>query len=273
MSAGSRKRRTVEEEIKYQKEYQNNNQSECGTEYQKEPVNSSVKRVAIILAGGRGSRMNSEIPKQYMILGGKPVLYYSIKAFEQSAVDEIILVAGAKDIDYCRREIVEKFGFNKVSAIVAGGSERYYSVLNGLRAAAHVISGEAYVFIHDGARPCVTEQIIEKCSLEVKLYKACVAAVPVKDTIKVADEEGYAKDTPPRKSLWQIQTPQCFEYNLVKNAYEAMAADENRGAITDDAMVVEKYTDTKVKLTEASYKNIKITTPEDLAVAGLFLEF
>jgi len=227
-----------------------------------------VKRVAIILAGGRGSRMKSDVPKQYMNLAGKPVLYYSIKAFEQSFIDEIILVAGAGDIDYCRREIVDKYGFSKVSAIVAGGSERYYSVLNGLRAVE--CSGECYVFIHDGARPCITKQIIEKCSAEAEIYKACVAAVPVKDTIKVADEEGYAKDTPPRKLLWQIQTPQCFEYNLVKNAYEAMAADENRGTITDDAMVVEKYTDTRVKLTEASYKNIKITTPEDLSIAELF---
>ncbi len=228
-----------------------------------------AKRVAIILAGGLGSRMKSDIPKQYMDLAGKPVLYYSIKSFEQSLIDEIILVAGADDIDYCRREIVDKYGFSKVSAIVAGGSERYYSVLNGLRAVK--CSGESYVFIHDGARPCVTEQIIEKCSAEVEIHKACVAAVPVKDTIKVADEECYAKDTPPRNLLWQIQTPQCFEYNLVKNAYEAMAADENRGVITDDAMVVEKYTDTKVKLTEASYKNIKITTPEDLSIAELFL--
>jgi len=203
-----------------------------------------VKRAAIILAGGRGSRMKSDIPKQYMDLAGKPVLYYSIKAFEQSLIDDIILVAGADDIDYCRREIVDKYGFSKVSEVVAGGSERYYSVLNGLRAVK--CSGECYVFIHDGARPCVTEQIIEKCSAEVENYKACVAAVPVKDTIKVADEDGYAKDTPPRNLLWQIQTPQCFEYNLVKNAYETMAADENRGIITDDAMVVEKYTDTKV---------------------------
>lgn len=240
-------------------------------EEQRKYQENLIRRVAIILAGGRGSRMNSEIPKQYMLLKGKPVLYYSIKAFEHSAVDEIILVAGIGDIDYCRREIVEKFGFNKVSAIVAGGSERYYSVLNGLRAVEPSYGGEIYVFIHDGARPCVTEQIIEKCNSEVERYKACVAAMPVKDTIKVADEDGWAKDTPSRNLLWQIQTPQCFEYNLVKNAYEAMAEDEKRGVITDDAMVVEKYTDSKVKLTEASYKNIKITTPEDLAVAELFL--
>lgn len=259
MSAGGRKRQTVEE------------QKRSEDDLTKKAAKNSEKRVAIILAGGRGSRMNSDIPKQYMNLDDKPVLYYSIKAFEQSAVDKIVLVAGAGDIDYCRREIVEKFGFKKVEAIVAGGTERYYSVLNGLRAVVPGESGETYVFIHDGARPCVTKQIIEKCGIEVELYKACVAAVPVKDTIKVADEDGYAKDTPPRNLLWQIQTPQCFEYNLVKNAYEAMASDEKRGVITDDAMVVEKYTDIKVKLTEASYKNIKITTPEDLTVAGLFL--
>lgn len=232
--------------------------------------NNFRKRVAIILAGGRGSRMKSDIPKQYMLMAGKPVLYYSINAFEQSSVDEIVLVAGADDIEYCRGEIIEKYNFKKVTEVVAGGSERYYSVLNGLRAV-KCGEGETYVFIHDGARPCVTTQIIEKCMTEVEIYKACVAAMPVKDTIKVADEEGYAKSTPPRNLLWQIQTPQCFEYNLVKNAYEDMAADNNRGVITDDAMVVEKYTDARVKLTEASYENIKITTPEDLAVAEIFL--
>lgn len=225
-----------------------------------------MKRVAIVLAGGKGSRMNSDIPKQYMKLLGEPVLYYSLKAFENSEVDEIVLVVGKGDIQLCK-ELVKKYGFLKVCNIVEGGSERYYSVLNGLRA----ISDCEYVFIHDGARPCVTEEVIARCMLDVKKYAACVAAVPVKDTIKIADSDGFAQSTPDRSCLWQIQTPQCFEYNLVKNAYETMAADDERGNITDDAMVVEKYSNRKVKLTMGSYENIKITTPEDIYVAEIFL--
>ncbi|MBQ4282550.1 MAG: 2-C-methyl-D-erythritol 4-phosphate cytidylyltransferase [Lachnospira sp.] len=226
-----------------------------------------MKHVAIVLAGGKGSRMNSDIPKQYMELMGKPVLYYSLKAFEESDIDAIVLVVGKGEIDYCRKNIVERYGIKKVVSVVEGGSERYYSVLNGLRA----ISGCDYVYVHDGARPCVSSGIIRKCLDEVQIYKACVAAVPVKDTIKVADDNGFAVETPDRSLLWQIQTPQCFEYSLVKYAYEAMAVDDNRGNITDDAMVVEKYTDARVKMTKSEYENIKITTPEDIMIAESFL--
>lgn len=226
-----------------------------------------MKHVAIVLAGGKGSRMNSDIPKQYMQLMGKPVLYYSLKAFQESDIDEIVLVVGKGEIDSCRADIVDAYGFTKIANIVEGGSERYYSVLNGLRA----IKECDYVYIHDGARPCISLDVIKRCMEDVVQYKACIAAVPVKDTIKIADTDGYAAQTPDRNHLWQIQTPQCFAYDIVRAAYEDMAADESRGNITDDAMVVEKYTNAKVKLTMASYKNIKITTPEDIAIAEIFL--
>lgn len=231
-----------------------------------------MRKIAIVLAGGRGSRMQSSVPKQYMQLLGKPVLYYSVNVFENSEVDEVILVAGRQDIEYCREQIVQRYGFGKVTQIVAGGSERCDSVLNGLRAVCAGDGEEVYVFIHDGARPCITEELVKSCGREVLLYKACVAGVPAKDTIKLADEEGFAAQTPDRSRVWQIQTPQCFEYGLVRKAYEAMAADCERGSITDDAMVVEKYTNVKVKLTMASYENIKITTPEDLLIAKEFLQ-
>lgn len=233
-----------------------------------------MKISAIVLAGGKGSRMNTDIQKQYLLLCGKPVLYYALQAFQHSSVDEIILVVGngrIKNIseeEYCKKELVDQYHFNKVKHIVIGGSERYDSVMNGLKA----IQNKAnYVLIHDGARPCITVELIERCIQDMVYYKACVAAVPVKDTIKVVDSKDYAVSTPDRNTLWQIQTPQCFEYNLIQKAYHNMTIDKQKSNITDDAMVVEKYSGNKVKMTHSSYKNIKITTPEDLKIAEIFL--
>jgi 2-C-methyl-D-erythritol 4-phosphate cytidylyltransferase len=228
-----------------------------------------LKKTAIILAGGKGSRMHSEIPKQYLDLNGKPVLYYSLEVFEKSCIDEIILVAEETQIDWCRQEIVEQYGFSKVVAIVSGGAQRYDSVQSGLAA---MENKEGIVLIHDGARPLVSVNIIDRCIQDVMKYRACVAAVPVKDTIKIADESGFAFETPDRSTLWQIQTPQVFDCELILLAYAKMLCDDNRGNITDDAMIVEKYTDEKVKLTMGSYSNIKITTPEDMVVAKALLQ-
>ena len=230
-----------------------------------------MKTIAIVLAGGRGSRMKSSTPKQYMLINQKPVIYYALRAFEDSPVDEIILVAGENDLSYCREEIVKRFGFKKVVRVVAGGKERYHSVMNGLQAIEQR-EAEAYVLIHDGARPCVSQEIIARCIDDVLQYHACVAAVPAKDTIKIADADGFAELTPDRGRVWQIQTPQVFDLLLVKNAYTQMLSDERRGTITDDAMVVEQYTDTKVKLTMGAYENIKITTPEDIVLAQRLLQ-
>ncbi len=233
-----------------------------------------MKISAIVLAGGKGSRMNSDIQKQYLPLCGKPVLYYALQAFQHSSVDEIILVVGngmienISEEEYCKKELIDKYHFNKVKHIIMGGSERYNSVMNGLK----VIHNEMdYVLIHDGARPCITVELIERCIRDVIAYKACVAAVPVKDTIKVVDSKDYAVSTPDRSTLWQIQTPQCFEYNMILRAYYDMIADKEKSNITDDAMVVEKYSRNKVKMTHSNYKNIKITTPEDLQIAKAFL--
>ena len=165
------------------------------------------KFTAIILSAGTGSRMKSNMPKQYMELLGKPVIYYSIKAFEDSPVDEIVIVCSTDYIEYFRHSIIEKYGFEKLKAVVQGGKERYNSVYEGLKAA----NGTDYVLIHDGARPLVDNEIIVRSMHTVEKEKACVAGMPVKDTIKVSDEFGYSANTPDRKSLWQIQTPQCFE--------------------------------------------------------------
>ena len=226
-----------------------------------------MKTTAIVLAAGSGKRMNSKVHKQYLLIKDKPVLYYSLKAFEDSQVDEIVLVVGAGEVEYCKKDIVEQYGFQKVRAVVEGGKERYHSVFEGLKAA-----GETnYVLIHDGARPFLTQAIIERTISAVCQYQACVVGMPVKDTIKIIDENNCAKETPNRSSVWMVQTPQAFSYELIYDAYERMLAEED-SAITDDAMVVERMTDRKVKLIEGSYQNIKITTPEDLIIAEAYLK-
>ncbi len=225
------------------------------------------KYAAIVLAAGSGKRMNSKVHKQYLIIQDRPVLYYSLKAFEDSAVDEIVLVVGKGEEEFCRKEIVDKYGISKVKAIVEGGKERYHSVFEGLKQT----SDADYVLIHDGARPFVNQDIIRRCMQEVQKYQACVVGMPVKDTIKIADEEGYAKQTPDRKNVWMIQTPQTFSYALIYEAYEEMLKTEDT-AITDDAMVLERIKGKKSKLIEGSYRNIKITTPEDLLIANVYLQ-
>ncbi len=225
------------------------------------------KYAAIVLAAGSGKRMNSKVHKQYLIIQNRPVLYYSLKAFEDSAVDEIVLVVGKGEEKFCRKEIVDKYGISKVKAIVEGGKERYHSVFEGLKQT----SDADYVLIHDGARPFVNQDIIRRCMQEVQKYQACVVGMPVKDTIKIADEGGYAKQTPDRKNVWMIQTPQTFSYALIYEAYEEMLKTEDT-AITDDAMVLERIKGKKSKLIEGSYRNIKITTPEDLLIANVYLQ-
>ena len=225
-----------------------------------------MKNVAIVLAAGQGKRMQSKVQKQFLLIKEKPVLYYTLKAFENSPViTDIILVTGKDEIEYCQKEIEDKYGFKKVCKIVAGGKERYHSVHHGLQA----VEEADYAFIHDGARPFVDNDMIERAYEAVKEHKACVIGMPVKDTIKIADKNGFASQTPDRKKVWQVQTPQTFEFQLIKDAYSRLLEEEPEG-ITDDAMVVETMTDCKVKLVEGSYRNIKITTPEDLEIAAIF---
>lgn len=293
-----------------------------------------MKKIAIVLAGGRGSRMKSQLPKQYMEIENRPLLYYSLKAFEDSCVDEIILVTADAVIDgmgeqeYCKKNIIDKYNIKKCKRMVYGGKERYNSVYNALqllgeelhekkatlseadenvlkcakkhdspetlingpggaenaglpRAAGNAdlpqfdenaLNGDIIVFIHDGARPCVDNEIIENCMNGAMEFGACVAAVMVKDTIKIADENRFAKCTPDRNMLWQVQTPQTFKYSIVKKAYDNMISDNNKSGITDDAMVVERYSAIKVKLVESKYENIKVTTPEDMEIATRFLK-
>ncbi len=226
---------------------------------------------AVVLSAGTGSRMKSDIPKQYMDLAGKPVIYYSLKAFEDAGFSSVVLVCGKDDVEYCQKEIIDKYNIKTVTAVVPGGKERYHSVYEGLQA----IEQADYVFIHDGARPMIDQDTISRLKEAVIKEDAAVAGMPVKDTIKIVDAEAYVSDTPERQYVWQVQTPQCFAFSLIYEAYKNIIQDEEEGwtipKITDDAMVLEYATDHEVKMIEADYRNIKITTPEDLAIAKLFL--
>lgn len=229
---------------------------------------------AVVLSAGKGSRMNSTTPKQYLMLHGKPVLYYALHAFEQSMVDEIVLVTGKGEIGYCQKEIVEKYGFTKVKSIVAGGKERYHSVFCGLEELNQAKKKPDYVMVHDGARPFLDDGIIRRCAAAAAEFQACVAGMPMKDTIKIADHALFAQETPQRNYVWQIQTPQAFAFPLIYHAYHELLEREKSGEIfpvTDDAMVLEIICGKKVKLIEGSYGNIKITTPEDLKLAEALL--
>lgn len=227
------------------------------------------KCTAIVLAAGQGKRMGGKVQKQFLEISGYPVLYYSLRAFEMSdIISEIILVTGIDEIEICQRDFVDKYGFTKVTRVVAGGKERYDSVYNGLQ---YVSDESEYVFIHDGARPMVNEEILISGYENVRLYGAAVAGVPSKDTVKIVDADGFAVETPDRSTIWNVQTPQIFEAGLIKEAYRKMMAVPH-DYVTDDAMVAETFLNTRVKIFQASYENIKITTPEDLKIAELFLK-
>ena len=203
------------------------------------------------------------------MLEDKPILYYSLKAFEESSVDEIILACGHGQIEYCMSNIVKPYEITKVKHIIEGGAERYNSVYLALQS----IDRSDYVLIHDGARPFVSTTLINQVIDVVKESKACIVATPVKDTIKVVSKDGWINETPDRASLWSAQTPQAFEYELIKRAYELFFM-ENKGTninITDDGMVYEIFIEKPVKIVKGDYNNIKITTPEDLALAQTLL--
>ena len=224
---------------------------------------------AILLSAGQGKRLGADRPKQYLEVGGHPLIAYSLQCLERSPlICQIILVVGAEDIEWVQTRIVERYHCSKVTAVVPGGKERYESVWKGL---AHVRKKEGYVLIHDGARPFLTEEILERGYETVERWGACVAGMPSKDTVKLVGEDLTAQTTPPRDRVWTIQTPQMFSYSLIFRAYESLLQ-KKEIQVTDDAMVVEQESGRQVKVFEGSYRNIKVTTAEDLEVAEVFLK-
>lgn len=228
---------------------------------------TNEKITAIILAAGRGNRMNSTKKKQFMTLGGVPLICHCLRMFQNSTVDNIILVTSEEDIDFCRKEIVDKYKFDKVSEIVPGGAERFDSVYNGLLAC----EGAEYIFIHDGARPFATTDMLERLLPAAREYGSSTVAMPVKDTIKISDDNDLSISTPDRRYVWQVQTPQCFRRDMLLDAYRKMYQSDMKN-VTDDTMVAERYASTKTKLVSGSYENIKITTCEDMELAEILLK-
>ncbi|WP_352419807.1 2-C-methyl-D-erythritol 4-phosphate cytidylyltransferase [Proteiniborus sp.] len=220
----------------------------------------------VIAASGMGKRMNSNINKQYLLLREKPILAYTIEKFDNNEyIDEIVIVAREEEKEYCFNEVIKKYAFGKVTNIVGGGAERQDSVYKGLLAVNSLCN---IVLIHDGVRPFVRNEDIINSIDGAANYNACVIGVPVKDTIKIVDAKKDIIDTPERRYLWAVQTPQSFSYELILKAYkEAM---QKKIIATDDSMLVEKLGH-RVKIIEGSYSNIKITTPEDLKIAELLL--
>lgn len=231
---------------------------------------------AIILAAGTGSRMKSDVKKQFIPVGGKPLIWYSLQHFTEAGADDIILVTGEDDIEYCRK-MVSDFGFDRVRKVTAGGKERYDSVYRGLCALEEQgYGGEDIAAIHDGARPFADAEIIRRTFADARSCGTSIAAMPSKDTIKISRklEDGTyeAVSTPDRSTCWVIQTPQTFCFERIKKAYDGIYAEpELQAGVTDDAMVMERVLGVKCRLTEGSYRNIKVTTPEDLMIAEAFL--
>ncbi|MGL5694215.1 MAG: 2-C-methyl-D-erythritol 4-phosphate cytidylyltransferase [Peptostreptococcaceae bacterium] len=218
----------------------------------------------IIVAAGSGKRMNAGMNKQFIKLNEKEIIAHTIDAFyENKNIDEIIVCIKKEEEEFFNKEILKKYNFENIK-IAYGGKERQDSIYNGLK---NLDTKCEIVLIHDGARPFVNDGIINESIEVAKEKKAVVVGTPVKDTIKVVNN-GNVKDTPRRESLWAAQTPQTFDYKLIKNAYDEAYKNDYYG--TDDSMLVE-YIGQEVTMIMGSYENIKITSPEDINIGEKIL--
>jgi len=226
------------------------------------------KAFALIPAAGMGKRMGASINKQYLLLAGRPILAHTLSVFEESPlIAGICLVIPADEIPFCREQVVDAGGFRKVIEIVPGGAERQNSVLNGLNALGRHADADDAVLIHDGVRPFVTPAMIAESIAIARSGDGALVAVPAKDTIKSV-QNGIVTGTPDRETLWQAQTPQSFLFSTIREAH--LDAVESGFTGTDDASLIERRNGT-VRIVTGDYRNIKITTPEDLILAEAFL--
>ncbi|MFA7061877.1 MAG: 2-C-methyl-D-erythritol 4-phosphate cytidylyltransferase [Pedobacter sp.] len=229
---------------------------------------TGFKTFALIPAAGIGKRMGVSINKQYLQLGDVPIVARTISIFEQAPfIDGIFLVIPEEEIPFCREHVVEARGFRKVLEIIPGGKERQNSVMNGLNALQRLARKDDVVLIHDGVRPFITQSLLRESIAAALNNDGALVAVPVKDTIKTV-RSGIVVDTPFRDLLWQAQTPQSFRFNIIHSAH--LNAEREGFMGTDDASLVERQGGS-VRIVLGDYRNIKITTPEDLVLAEAFL--
>lgn len=221
---------------------------------------------AVVVAGGSGTRMNAGIRKQYLTLGGRPILSLTLAAFDEcEEIDRVFLAVPEDDFDFCRKHILPEFCLKKEAVLVPGGGERQESVYNGLLA---VEDKHGIVLIHDGVRPFIRCGEILACIRGAAEFGACILGIPASDTLKRTDGSGYIHQTLEREGIWLAQTPQAFQYDIIFRAHTAARQDRYTG--TDDASLVERMGE-KVKIINGSRDNIKITTPEDLKLAAAML--
>lgn len=242
----------------------------------------NVRTAAVILAGGKGLRMGGDIPKQYLLLCGRPLICHTLDAFEAaSSVDAILVVVGAADVERVTRELTENYGpYSKLIGVVAGGRERFDSSKCGLDTVLKQAEAYDIVLVHDAARALVSPECIDRVVAKTIETGACVAAVPVTDTVKQSADGARIDRTLPRNELYAVQTPQGFATELLARAYAAMEQQRNEAPeafaaeeknITDDASVVERYTDHPVFLAQGEPTNRKVTLAEDLEYAEYIL--
>lgn len=218
---------------------------------------------AIIVAAGKGTRMGSEIPKQYLSVGGKTILETTLYKFEKSnEVDEIILIVNKEDLEYVRNEMADFY--KKITCVRAGGSTRTESVYEGIKS---VSRHDGIVLIHDGVRPFISYNLITSCVEGAYNYKACIPVVDVVDTVKETGNDGFVNKTLDRSHIKAVQTPQAFEYELISECYHNAVTED--AVFTDDSSIAEYY-GYKVRVIDGLTRNIKITTPQDLRIAEIF---
>lgn len=226
-----------------------------------------MARIGIVIpAAGQGKRMGAACNKLFLTLAGRPILVHTLALFEASSqVEEIVVVASQGDLTSIQA-LIQEYQFKKVSQVTLGGKERQESVYAGVKALNPAIQRVA---VHDGARPLLTLEELNRFFTESEEYSAAIMAIPLKDTIKRVDEKGLVLETPPRESLRAVQTPQIFERELLETAHRQCAAEGFLG--TDDASLIERLRK-PVQILDGTLENIKITTPEDLWLAESILK-
>ena len=225
---------------------------------------------AIIVAAGKGIRMNDRVRKQYLLLDGCPLISHTIAVFDEcNMIDEIFLVVPDEDFVFCNENILNQKNYQKKVSLVPGGATRQESVYKGLLAIDNIMDNNSIVVIHDGVRPFICHEQLTECITCANDYDACIFGIPAYDTLKSVNSSGFIENTIERNTIWFAQTPQAFKYNLIRRAHENALRIGIVG--TDDAMLVEQL-GIKVKVISGSRCNVKITTKEDLLLARAMIK-